>query len=358
LDDPENTPESLYETPSREKDLWFLPGPPEDRAPTDPPWRTEDRRPLFEPRDWLRAEAGQGRGLARAAAAFARLDERLRLAQTGMSLRLALREMTEITWAAGARLPVERLALYEVQRASTMREDGYDLAAASWGLHRLVRGSGTAGGPMADLTRFLGRVRVATDGLENYGTRPAGQRFAELAETWFAVQPAATAAHTLTQSAMAFYSWRAFGLSGPGDVLEGAVVAARIGAQETRGGARFLPVVTGDAAIYRIGGPPAEKLAQWYRAVENACGRALVHLDRLADWQASAGKATADLSGRTPPRLIAALSTTPVLSAEMAATAIGVSRATSLRNLAEFERRGLLREVTGQGRFRFWTARL
>ncbi|MBP9049205.1 MAG: hypothetical protein KBF85_13125 [Tabrizicola sp.] len=51
-------------------------------------------------------------------------------------------------------------------------------------------------------------------------------------------------------------------------------------------------------------------------------------LDRLAAWRAKAEAATADLQGRVPARLIAALAA-----------------------------RGLIREVTGQGRFRVWTAR-
>jgi Fic family protein len=44
------------------------------------------------------------------------------------------------------------------------------------------------------------------------------------------------------------------------------------------------------------------------------------------------------------------------VQAAAAAALTGVSKAASLRNLDEFERRNLVREITGQGRFRFWTA--
>ena len=38
----------------------------------------------------------------------------------------------------------------------------------------------------------------------------------------------------------------------------------------------------------------------------------------------------------------------------MAETQIGASRAAMQRNLAWMEKKGLIREVTGQGRFRMW----
>ena len=136
------------------------------------------------------------------------------------------------------------------------------------------------------------------------------------------------------------------------------MVAARIGAEEGRGGLSFLPIATGDFAVYRASGSVAHKLSRWYQAAENACLRALLHLDRLEDWREGAMETTQDLSGRTPPRLIEALAATPVLSAEMAAKATGASKAAALRNLQKFETRGLIREVTGQGRFRYWTAML
>ena len=40
----------------------------------------------------------------------------------------------------------------------------------------------------------------------------------------------------------------------------------------------------------------------------------------------------------------------------MAARATGASTAGARRNLGWFERAGLVREITGQGRFRFWQA--
>ncbi len=64
----------------------------------------------------------------------------------------------------------------------------------------------------------------------------------------------------------------------------------------------------------------------------------------------------APLSGRTLPALRAVLSEWPLVSAPMTETLTGASRAAVQRNLGWMESRGLIREVTGKGRFRMWRA--
>ena len=81
-------------------------------------------------------------------------------------------------------------------------------------------------------------------------------------------------------------------------------------------------------------------------------------LDRMAEWQAGAVQKTADLSGRTPPRLIGVLLRLPVVSVELAAATLSCSRPAARRNLDLFVGRGLIREVTGQDRYRFWSVQL
>ena len=85
---------------------------------------------------------------------------------------------------------------------------------------------------------------------------------------------------------------------------------------------------------------------------------ALMTLERLSLWRARAEGETADLQGRTPTRLIAALAAHPMLGAAQAEAQTGASRAAEQRNLDMLEARGLVREVTGQGRFRVWAPRL
>ena len=348
----QETPTSIYDQETEEEDLWFLPGPPEDMAPTDPPWRMARRGRGFDAREWRRAEAAQGRKLAQAAAAFAALDERFRGETSGQRRRLALMELAELSWADGTRLSVERIALHDMLRISTAGEDAQALENALWALKRLSGGPE----PMDNLATFLGRKRVSADGLERIATRPVGDDFEQCADKWALLVSDMGDLHPLTRGAAGFHAWRMLGLSGDEGILESAVAAARIGASGARGGAVFVPIALGDVVMLGKGGTPNDALARWLNAVENACLRALLHLDRVEEWRLRAVKATRKMSGRTPPKLIEALGANPVLSAEMVAEGAGVSRAAARRNLGVFKRLGLVREVTGQDRYRFWTA--
>lgn len=56
--------------------------------------------------------------------------------------------------------------------------------------------------------------------------------------------------------------------------------------------------------------------------------------------------------------LLSALEAWPLVSAPMAESLTGASRASVHRGLDRLVDLGLVREVTGQGRFRFWAAKL
>jgi DNA-binding HxlR family transcriptional regulator len=79
-------------------------------------------------------------------------------------------------------------------------------------------------------------------------------------------------------------------------------------------------------------------------------------LDRLESWEADVQDACADLSGRTPPQVIRVLRDWPLVSAPMLEAQTGASRAAIQRNLNRMTQMGIIREVTGQGRYRFWAA--
>jgi hypothetical protein len=336
--------------PQDEADLWFLPGPPEDAAwdlpgPQAPPAPALPKAPV-----WAAVEGRTGRALAEAAAAVARLDERV-AALPGAASRLALDEASGLQWITGAGVAVDRLALYDVLRLTRMADAHRDFAAAHWACRRLKGGVGPLG---TDLGAFLGRHGTGEDGLGDLSPRPTGAVFAGLAADWQAAVRAGDL-HPLTRGAVAFFGWRALMLSGPEGALEAAVAAARVGA----GGLRalpFVPLAVAGRGLWRVGGTEAERLLAWLRAVETAAVHARLMLDRLSAWEDRARAGTAALSGRTPGRLIAALLATPVLSVGMAARLTGASQATALRTIARFEAQGLVREITGQGRFRVWAA--
>ena len=90
--------------------------------------------------------------------------------------------------------------------------------------------------------------------------------------------------------------------------------------------------------------------------METACLTAMRHLDDIETWSARAEAEMSPLSGKTPPALREVLTDWPLVSAPMAEALTGASRAAVQRNLAWMEARNLVRELTGQGRFRMWRA--
>ncbi len=342
---------SLYDTAPAEEELWFLPPPPSaDSGPAAPPWPTATpRRPGTGTRDWERAEAGLGRELADAAAALARLDQAL-AGQEGMPARLAAGEVAALSWADGHRLTPERIALHAMLRLPASEADHRALVRAGWARRRLL-----AGQDPLDAEAFLGRAGGQSGPAEVLG-RPQGEEWRALLEHWRREVTGADL-HPIGRAAMAFHMWRGLGLGGSETMLEPAILAARIGAR----GLRFLPFLP--LALAGLGGLEArgtarERLRGFLGAARRACQAGLMQAVRLRDWEARARRAIAPLSGRTPPALVEALAAVPVLSAMQAERLTGASRAAVSRNLALLADMGLAREVTGQSRYRFWSAAL
>lgn len=209
----------------------------------------------------------------------------------------------------------------------------------------------TAGpGPEVDLSAFLDRRDP-----ENIAEE--AEPFADRAGGWLDLMVAARDLHPISRACMGFHLWSLAGLNQPGDQMEAAVAAARIAASESKG-AVFAPLAIGGAGGLRAGGRPAERLARWLDGLETACLTAMRHLDDVEAWSARAAAMMMPLSGRTPSALRHLLAEWPLVSAPMAEQLTGASRAAVQRNLALMEARGLLREVTGQGRFRMWRTAL
>jgi Fic family protein len=110
----------------------------------------------------------------------------------------------------------------------------------------------------------------------------------------------------------------------------------------------------GGAGGLRASGLPTERLARWLDGMNSAVLTAMRTLDDIEAWTGRAENVMAQLSGRTPAALRKTFSQWPLVSAPMAEATTGASRAAVQRNLAWMEASGLIREVTGQGRFRMW----
>jgi hypothetical protein len=342
FDDPFMVAEGTEEP--REDDLWFLPGPIDEEPDDLPPGPRAELRETAIPDDWRKAEAGTAARLARVSGRLGALGERLRRGPAGWRHRLALIEAADLGWAMGDRVAPDRLALWMSMRLSGVQEDMGTLARVGWAVRRLTGGPG----PEEDLSAFLDRRDPGTLGED-------AEPFADRAGGWLDLMAEAADLHPITRACMGFHLWSLAGLGQHGDRMEAAVTASRVAVSESRG-AVFAPLAMGGARGFRAGAPPTDRLTRWLGGMETACLTAMRHLDDIEAWSAQADARMAPLSGRTPPALRALLTEWPLVSAPMAERLTGASRAAVQRNLAWMEARGLIREVTGQGRYRMWRA--
>lgn len=325
-----------------EDDLWFLPGPMEEEPDYLPPGPRAEPCETEVVDDWRRAEAGHAARLARVAGRLGALDDRLKRGPEGWSHRLALIEAADLSWFTGDRIGPDRLALWISMRISSLHDDTAALMRVGWAVRRLTGGPG----PEVDLSAFLDRRDP-----ENMADE--AEPFADRAGGWLNLMSQAADLHPITRACLGFHLWSLAGLGHHGDRMEAAVTAARIAASEGKG-AVFAPVAMGGAGGLRATGLPANRLARWLDGMETACLSAIRHLDDIEAWAVRADVEMVALSGKTPPALRAALADWPIVSAPMAEVLSGSSRAAVQRNLAWMEARGLIREVTGQGRYRMW----
>lgn len=338
LSDEDPTPPGLYD-PEEAGDPWFLPAP----AAEDAPAPQLPRGPAAASA-WKAAEGALAGDLAELAFDAGRLAERVARAGAGAVQRLALAEAASLSWWTGDRVAADRLALWLSYRIGATDAGAAGLIRTAWAARRLAAPAASArpgGEAAAVLAQVMGEGR-AEAGL--------------VADVAAALEPL-SGASAVTRGCALCRLWlsredRPDHLRG----LEAAVLGARLAVGQGGGALPFLPLTLAGFAALTAGGPPEARLAGWIGGAHRAVLSALMTLDRLAAWQAGALAATADLQGRTPARLIAALAAHPMLAAPQAAAETGASRAAVQRNLDALAARGLVREVTGQGRFRVWAA--
>ncbi|MDF9301983.1 helix-turn-helix domain-containing protein [Tritonibacter mobilis] len=340
FDDPIITREGDEET--HEEDLWFLPGPLEeepDDLPSGPRAEPPDTAVID---DWAKAEGVHAARLARVAGRLGALDDRLLRGPEGWRHRLALIEAADLSWFAGDRVSSDRLALWVSMRLSGTQDDPNALARVGWAVRRLTGGPG----PKVDLAAFLDRR-------DPENIEDSAERFEDRAGGWLEVMTAATDLHPITRACMGFHLWSLAGLGQNGDQIEAAVTASRIAVSDGSG-AVFAPLGMGGAGGLRAFGLPLERLDRWLDGMDCAILTAMRTLDDVEKWAERARTVMAQLSGRTPVALRRTFSRWPLVSAPMAEAMIGASRAAVQSNLNWMEASGLIREVTGQGRYRMW----
>lgn len=350
-------------------DLWFLPGPLEEEPDFLPPGPAPEVKESEIVDTWRAAEAGQAAQLARVAARLGILDERLRRGPAGWRQRLALIEASELSWLTQDRIGLDRLSLYMALRVSTVTDDAQALYRIGWTVRRLASGPAPLmrQSGVVDLETFLDRRNQPGQG-ERFEDAGAPSRMIETVEReafedraagWLAMMDQAEDLHPVTRACMGFHFWHVAELSQIDDPLDAAVTAARVAVADLASarsapGAIFAPIAMGGGGSLRAIGEPATRLARWLNAVESGVFAALRRLEEIESWAEAAERAMALLSGKTPPMLRDLFTSWPLVSVQMAEKLTGAHRATVQRNIDWMEEKGLVREVTGQGRYRMW----
>ena len=329
------------EDPS-EDDLWFLPGPLEEEPDYIVPGPKAEIAEKSVIDDWREAQAVSAVLLARVAGRLGSLDDRLLRGPEGWRHRLAQIEAADLSWLVGDRVSLDRLALWISLRLSSVDDDMSALTRGGWAVRRLCGGPG----PEPSLGAFLDRRDP-----ENIAEE--AEPFAGRAAGWLDLMGAADDLHPIVRACMGFHLWSLAGLGHQGDQMEAVVTAARIAASEGSG-AVFAPLAMGGAGGIRAGGLPVIRLRRWLDGMDAAILTAMRYLDDIEAWSDRATFEMSALSGKTPPALRAVLTEWPLVSAPMAEKLTGASRAAVQRNLIWMEQKGLIREMTGQGRYRMW----
>lgn len=361
--DPASRPSIWDGDESAENTPWFAPPLDEvddDLDPWAPPLPQADRRPIFDPKDWLKAAHAVPNELARAAAALARLEARLAYDPRAapFARRLAFEEVAGLLWLQGDHGSIDDLALYDLGvRAASGPRDFF----AAWALRRLR--ATTAFEPerisVAELRDFVGaRVTEPDEESRDLFERPLGPDFDDALEDWREFARALESAHPLIKSAALFAAWRALILSEPTDMLTPLVIAGRVGAGPQRSALGFAPIARAARRRGAVlgGGSTETRLASWLDAVTDSCLEAALDLDRFAVWRERAEAAAC--SSKAGKALVSLCSASPVVSSNFIAEHAGMTPQAINGAARALLKANLIKEVTGLARYRLWAARL
>ena len=332
---------SLFDPePRDDADLWFLPQ--RDEAGLDPllsPLPRADQRKLFDAAAWRQAQGDLACDLAALCLRYGALEERLAIGPQSQLHRLALREAADVSWWAGHHVGAERLSLWMGNHLGA-GDDAQALTQAAWAARRLMAGQGLAkGGWGAGIAAVLGHNPT--------------EAIADAAD----VMAQTGDLHPVTQACVVFHTWQIVG-HGPARQIEAAVLAAGHAASMGQRGGGFLPLATAGVGGLQAAGSPRARLSAWISGAQSAVSAALHHIERLGQWHATARSAVHTLGGRTPMMLVDLFAAWPMLSAPMAQAQTHASRAAVQRTIDKIAALGLIHEMTGQGRYRVWAAKL
>ncbi|RWR30454.1 hypothetical protein D2T29_12340 [Sinirhodobacter populi] len=346
MEDEESDDIGPYDRKQSDEDLWFVP-PFESDEEEDPfamPLPKAPRQSLLDHSEWRAAEALHSHAIADLRFDLGRLVERVQMMGRETVERLAHAEAASLSWWLGQRISQDRIALFLAWRISATGGDTEALQSVAWAARRLMAPPHTDGS-LAD--RIVSHL-----GIGHLKDMDATGDLADLI-------PDGSDLDAITTACAVFHLWRTLA-DRPDHAreIEAAVIGARLAMANAGQHLGFVPISLAGSKPLTASGSVERKLAGWIAGIHASILSALLTLERLRQWKSGATVAIEDLNGRIPMLLIGIFSHHPMIAGPQIEEESGASQAAVQRNLKIFHDRGLIREVTGQGRFRVWTARM
>jgi hypothetical protein len=363
-DDDLMMPPSIYDDEKEEEDLWFLPPDPDDEDAKEPFF--------FDSSAWFAAERNYLTELSEITFHLGMLSQKLKTLGQGALDRLVRMEAVELSWAAGERLPFDKLHFYlSLRKLSTSPEQLAILQNVTWAYRAYHKGCD----PMEDDIRILLERQEVTHPADRHlsqsslspnSASPSGltstilssQMFTDRFGEWFEAMSQTRHLHPVTRSALAFFMWQAIEVTGRSSLYEGAVVAQKLGRYSERNFLGFLPLASAGHPVFQRVGTIEERLARWIKGATNASLRCLLEIERVEDWYERASPVVESKRGTNLALTRQLFVDYPMISSELMTERLGVSHATAMRLIESFTTAGLVKEVTGNSRFRLWRCKL
>jgi len=346
-----------------------IPGDPDDEA-DEPAWFEWDDSFDNDPevtgsvsqRAWLETWVEAARtpevlqAAIEAAEALTRLESRLIYDPDveGATERMAQDEAGDAMWLTGDAGARDRLALYaQGVRAAVDERD----QLAHWALRRLLSPGDPSAFGVSAMRDFLGRARPGlTDALveesHDLFPRPTGSELDDGLAQWVEIANRLQDHHRLMRAAILYRAWRWLNLSGAEDAVTPMVVASRIAGGRDLSFAPFAGAAR-RMRTFAVRGPEADRLYAMIRAFAEGSRQASLTLEQLASWRL---RAMRNATTKAMKAIVEATSRHPVASSNAIADATGMTPQAVNKAARTLHDDGLIREATGQSRFRLWQA--
>lgn len=337
---------SIYDGEEKdEDDLWFMPFDEESGSEAG-----SDVKFIFHYSDWIDAERSLAGELAEANYLYGCLDERIRL-QPLLKDRIARLEAVELAWLSGHRVGHDILNKHLVLADSIHERDQRAISETRWAYQRYM----SSLMPIEDSIRdVLGRNKTYELTDSHLIKKTTGTQFEDLYEEFEEYIKGAIGLQRLSLGALSFFAWQSIEVSGESDFFEAAVISQKISAQNTRkGGLGFVPLALGGKGAFLRSGTIEQRLKTWYRLIENACQRAILDLNSVEIFKKRALEVSFKQT-KTYEKIIESFVNYPVLNVNTLMKTADIGKDAALKYIDLMEDDGLIAEITGTKKFRFW----